>query len=91
MGQSADLYVRKGRPPTKKHPKCLTVLIWKENQSSVLSGAVARLDLLGGGGGGGGKHERRRREVLGGSGGMLPRKILNYSVSEIAFSAFGEH
>ena len=50
MGQSADLYVRKGRPPTKKHPKCLTVLIWKENQSSVLSGAVARLDLLGGGG-----------------------------------------
>ena len=34
----------------KKHPKCLTVLIWKENQSSVLSGAVARLDLLGGGG-----------------------------------------
>ena len=54
MGQSADLYVRKGRPPTKKHPKCLTVLIWKENQSSVLSGAVARLDLLGGGGGGGG-------------------------------------
>ena len=52
MGQSADLYVRKGRPPTKKHPKCLTVLIWKENQSSVLSGAVARLDLLGGGGGG---------------------------------------
>lgn len=53
MGQSADLYVRKGRPPTKKHPKCLTVLIWKENQSSVLSGAaVARLDLLGVGGGG---------------------------------------
>ena len=52
MGQSADLYVRKGRPPTKKHPKCLTVLIWKENQSSVLSGAVARLDLLAGGGGG---------------------------------------
>ena len=51
MGQSADLYVRKGRPPTKKHPKCLTVLIWKEYQSSVLSGAVARLDLLGGGGG----------------------------------------
>ena len=51
MGQSADLYVRKGRPPTKKHPKCLTVLIWKENQSSVLSGAaVARLDLVGGGG-----------------------------------------
>ena len=72
MGQSADLYVRKGRPPTKKHPKCLTVLIWKEYQSSVLSGAVARLDLLGGGGGG--KNERRRRELLGGSGGMLPRK-----------------
>ena len=91
MGQSADLYVRKGRPPTKKHPKCLTVLIWKENQSSVLSGAaVARLDLLGAGGGGD-NPERRRREVLGGSGGILPRKILNYSVSEIAFSALGEH
>ena len=88
MGQSADLYVRKGRPPTKKHPKCLTVLIWKENQSSVLSGAVARLDLLAGGGG---NHERGRRELRGGSGGMLPRKILNYRVSEIAFSAFGEH
>ena len=51
MGQSADHYVTKGRPPTKKHPKCLTVLIWKENQSSVLSGAVARLDLFEGGGG----------------------------------------
>ena len=36
-------------------------------------------------------HERRRRELLGGSGSMLPRKILNYRVSEIAFSAFGEH
>ena len=50
MAQSADLYVRKGRPPTKKHPKCLPVLIWKENQPSVLSGAVERLDLLRGGG-----------------------------------------
>ena len=29
--------------------------------------------------------ERRRRELLGGPGGMLPRKILNYRVSEIAF------
>ena len=58
MGKSADLYVRKGRPPTKKHPKCLTVLIWKENQSSVLSGAVARLDLLAGGGGGVGGQSR---------------------------------
>ena len=58
MGQSADLYVTKGRPPTKKHPKCLTVLIWKENQSSVLSGAVARLDLFGGGGGGEGRQSR---------------------------------
>ena len=49
--------------------------------------AVARLDLLGGGR----NHERRRRELLGGSAGMLPRKILNYRISEIAFSAFGEH
>ena len=49
--------------------------------------AVARLDLLGGGG----NHDRRRRELLGGSGGMLPRKILNYRISEIAFSAFGEN
>ena len=48
--------------------------------------AVARLDLLGGG-----HHERRRRELLGGSGDMLPRRILNCRVSEIAFSAFGEH
>ena len=40
MGQSADLYVRKGRPPTKKHPKCLPILIWKENQSSVLFACV---------------------------------------------------
>ena len=48
--------------------------------------AVARLDLLGGR-----HHERRRRELLGGSGGMLPRRILNCKVSEIAFSAFGEH
>ena len=46
--------------------------------------AVARLDLLQGVGGG-------NSESLGGSGGMLPRKILNYRVSEIAFSAFGEH
>ena len=72
MGQSADLYVRKGRPPTKKHPKCLTVLIWKENQSSVVSGAVARLDLLWGGGGVEGNHERRRRELLGGVRGHAP-------------------
>ena len=72
MGQSADLYVRKGRPPTKKHPKCLTVLIWKENQSSVVSGAVARLDLLWGGGGGEGNNERRRRELLGGVRGHAP-------------------
>ena len=49
--------------------------------------AVARLDLWGGGG----HHERRRRELLGGSGDMLPRRILNCRVSEIAFSAFGEH
>ena len=51
--------------------------------------AVARLDLLVGGGGG--NHERRRCQLLGGSGGMLPRKILNNRISEIAFSAFGEH
>ena len=49
--------------------------------------AVERLDLWGGGG----HHERRRRELLGASGGMLPRRILNCRVSEIAFSAFGEH
>ena len=45
--------------------------------------AVARLDLFAGG-----NHERRRREL---QGGILPRKVLNYRVSEIAFSAFGEH
>ena len=28
--------------------------------------------------------------LLGGSGDMLPRKILNYRVSKIAFSALGE-
>ena len=50
------------------------------------SSAVARLDLLGGA-----NHERRRRELLGGSGGMLPRKILKCKVFEIAFSAFREH
>ena len=44
--------------------------------------AVARLDLLGG---------APSRALLGGSGGMLPRRILNCRVSEIAFSAFGEH
>ena len=42
-------------------------------------------------GGGGGKNECRRLAVLEGSGGMLSRKILTYSVSEIAFSAFREH
>ena len=35
------------------------------------------------GGGGESNHARRRRELLGGSGGMLPRKILKYDVSEI--------
>ena len=44
------------------------------------------LDLLGGA-----NEERGRRELLGGSGGMLPRKILNYRVSAIAFPAFREH
>ena len=34
-------------------------------------------------GGGESNHARRRRELLGGSGGMLPRKILKYDVSEI--------
>ena len=36
-------------------------------------------------------HEHLRCELLGGAGGMLPRKILKYRVSEIAFSAFQEH
>ena len=57
--------------------------------------AVARLDLFGGVGGGGVEvgenHKPRRRELLGGFGGMLTRKILNYTVSQIAFSAFTEH
>ena len=35
------------------------------------------------GGGGESNHARRRRELRGGSGGMLPRKILKYDVSEI--------
>ena len=72
MGQSADLYVTKGRPPTKKHPKCLTVLIWKENQSSVLSGAVARLDLFGGGGGRGGQSRAPKARAAWGVQGHAP-------------------
>ena len=51
----------------------------------ILLSAIATLDLLGV------SHERRRRELLVGSGGMLPRKILKYRVTEIAFSAFQEH
>ena len=39
----------------------------------------SKVRFIGGRGGG----------LLGGSGGMLPRKILNYRVSKIAFSALG--
>ena len=42
----------------------------------VMCSAVGRLDLLGEGGGC--NHEFRRLELLGGSGGMLPQKILKY-------------
>ena len=52
---------------------------------STFPSAVTGLDLFRGGGGGG------KSEPLGGSGGMLPGTSLNYRVSEIAFSAFGEH
>ena len=48
--------------------------------------AVARLDLLGEP-----ITSAEGASCLGGPGGMLPRKILNYRVSEVAFSAFGEH
>ena len=38
--------------------------------------------------GGGAENERRRRELVGGSGGILPHKILKSRVSEIVFTAF---
>ena len=41
----------------------------------------SKVRFIGGEGGGG---------LLGGSGDMLPRKILSYRVSKIAFSALGE-
>ena len=41
----------------------------------------SKVRFIGGEGGGG---------LLGGSGDTLPRKILNYRVSKIAFSALGE-
>ena len=73
MGQSADLYVTKGRPPTihkniqNQGPKCLTVLIWKENQSS-------RCDLLGGGGGANTTAEGPS-SLGGGAGAGSPRRF----------------
>ena len=36
----------------------------------------------------GAENERRRRELVGGSGGILPPKILKSRVSEIVFTAF---
>ena len=42
------------------------------------------------GGGGGGARERRRRETLGGSGGMLPQKILKSKGLEMLFPAFSK-
>ena len=42
------------------------------------------------GGGGGGARERRRREPLGGSGGMLPQKILKCRGLEMLFPAFSK-
>ena len=38
----------------------------------------------------GGAHERRRREALGGSGGMLPQKILKARGLEMLFPAFSK-
>ena len=37
---------------------------------------------------GGAENERQRRELVGGSGGILPPKILKSRVSEIVFTAF---
>ena len=39
---------------------------------------------------GGGARERRRREPLGGSGGMLPQKILKARGLEMLFPAFSK-
>ena len=36
----------------------------------------------------GAENERQRRELVGGSGGILPQKILKSRVSEIVFTAF---
>ena len=38
----------------------------------------------------GGARERRRRELLGGSGGMLPQKILKARGLEMLFPAFSK-
>ena len=61
------------------------LLVSKLRLSSLDTSAVARLDLLAGGGGQSGAPKARAAR---GSGGMLPWKILNYRVSQIAFSAF---
>ena len=37
---------------------------------------------------GGAENERQRRELVGGSGGILPQKVLKSRVSEIVFTAF---
>ena len=50
----------------------------------VPSAVPGRLDLLGGGGGGG-DNERLRNNLQAGCRGMLPRKILNYRISEMGF------
>ena len=39
---------------------------------------------------GGGARDRRRRESLGGSGGMLPQKILKSKGLEMLFPAFSK-
>ena len=54
-----------------------------------VNSAIARFDLLGGGGRA--IMSTKGTGCYGGSGGMVPRKILKYRVSEIAFSAFREH
>ena len=48
-------------------------------------GQRKKLQGGGGGGGGGGENERLRNNLQGGCRGMLPRKILNYRISEMGF------
>ena len=55
-----------------------------ENKMGHIAGTAERILKWGGGA----ENERRRRELVGGSGGILPPKILKSRVSEIVFTAF---